>query len=147
MLNKAVDHVLTVSRILQPIIIPSMKLYNRNYSSYYSSMFWAYNHSGLKIMRALETLVSIIFIIIMFDLLWVPHFIKIGTNFSIVTKFARVYNLESRPSIPSTIFIISMFDLLLMPNVIKIGAHFTCGTTFRKFQIFGQGHQFQLIYP
>ena len=39
----------------------------------------------------------------MFDLLWVPNFIKIRTNVSVWIIFARIYNLECRPSIPSTI--------------------------------------------
>ena len=47
----------------------------------------------------------------MFDLLWVPSFIKIGVNFSAVIKFALIYNFGSRSSIPSFIFLISKFDL------------------------------------
>ena len=46
-------------------------------------------------------------------------FIKIGANFGVRTKFARIYNFGSRSSIPSTIFIISMLDLLQAPNFIK----------------------------
>ena len=45
---------------------------------------------------------SIIFIISMFHLLWVPNFIKIGANFSVGTKFVRIYNFGSRSSVPST---------------------------------------------
>ena len=47
----------------------------------------------------------------MFDLLWVPSFIKIEVNFSVVIKFALIYNFVSRSSIPSTIFLIGKFDL------------------------------------
>ena len=47
----------------------------------------------------------------MFDLLWVPSFIKIGVNFSAAIKFALIYNFGSRSSIPSFIFLISKFDL------------------------------------
>ena len=54
---------------------------------------------------------SIIFIISMFHLLWVPNFMKIAANFGTGTKFARIYNFGSRSSVPSTILIISMFDL------------------------------------
>ena len=37
----------------------------------------------------------------MFDLLWLTNFIKTGTNLSVGTKFARIYNLGPRPSIRS----------------------------------------------
>ena len=47
----------------------------------------------------------------MFDLMGGPNFIKIGANFSVVIKFALIYNFGSRSSIPSTIFLISKFDL------------------------------------
>ena len=62
---------------------------------------------------------SIIFIMTMFDLLWVRNFIKIGKNFSVGFKFAWIYNFGSRPSIPCIIFI-SMFNLFWVPNFIKI---------------------------
>ena len=39
-----------------------------------------------------------------------------------------------------------MFDLVKMSSFIKTEAHLSFGTKFRKFVIFGQGHQFQLIY-
>ena len=47
----------------------------------------------------------------MFDLLWMPSFIKIGENFSAVIKFALIYNFGSRSSIPVFIFLNSKFDL------------------------------------
>ena len=52
---------------------------------------WTYNHASA----------SIVFIISMCDLLWLTIFIKLGTDFSLGTKFAQIYNLASRPSIRS----------------------------------------------
>ena len=48
----------------------------------------------------------------MFDLYLAPHFIKTEINFSVVIKFALIYNIRSRQSIPSAIFSISKSDLL-----------------------------------
>ena len=71
---------------------------------------------------------------------------KIRAYLDFGTKFSRIYNFGSIASIPSTIFIISMFHFLSVPIFITIVAPFTFGTKFRKFIIFGQGHQFQLMY-
>ena len=80
----------------------------------------------------------------MFDLLWVPNFIKIRANFSLGTKFTRTKftcNFGLRSSVPSTIFIISMFDLHWVPNFIKIGAH--CNFETKSSQVF----EFWSRYP
>ena len=81
----------------------------------------------------------------MLNLLSIPNIIKIGTNFSVGTKFARIYNLGKRLSFQSTIFAISMFGLLQVPHFIQISAHFSFETKFCKFLIFGQGHWFHWL--
>ena len=71
---------------------------------------------------------------------------KIGAHLNFGTEFSRIYNFGLIASILSIVFIISMFHFLSVPLFIKIVAPFTFGTKFRKFVIFGQGHQFQLMY-
>ena len=71
-------------------------------------------------------------------MLWVPNFIKIGANFSVRKKFARIYNFGSRSSIPIIIFIISMFDLVWVPNFIKIRYTAILRPKLAKFLISGQ---------
>ena len=84
---------------------------------------------------------SIIFIISMFHLLWVPNFMKIAANFSAGTKFARIYNFGSRSSVPSTILI---FDLHLVPNFIKVGTHCNFETKSAQFPV--KIRNFQIYY-
>ena len=74
----------------------------------------------------------------MFDLLWVPNFMKIGAKFRIGTKFARIYNLGSRFLISSIVFIISMLDLFWVPNFIKIGHIAILRPNLPKFLILSQ---------
>ena len=69
--------------------------------------FWTNNHAS-----ALGYGECTIFIISMFHLLSVPNFRNIGANFSVGTKFARIYIFGSTSSVPSTIFITSMFENL-----------------------------------
>ena len=96
-------------------------------------------------MQARYTLKSTLFIISMFNLLWVPNFIKIRANFGVWTKFAQIYNFGLRSSVPSTIIIITMFNLESVPNSIKIGAYTILRPNLPKFLILIQDLQFSNI--
>ena len=82
----------------------------------------------------------------MFDLLWVPNFIKIGKKFSFGTKFRKFVILGQRSVIPINILIFSMFDLFWVSNFIKNGLIAILRPNLSKFLISGQDTQFQISY-
>ena len=98
------------------------------------SNFATCNHSEqiiiFSITPALSTLVCIRIIISMFELWWVPNFIKIGANFIVGTNFTQVFNLGQDPPFSSIIFKINQLDLLWMSNIIALGIYFIFETKF-----------------
>ena len=81
----------------------------------------------------------------MFDLLWVPNFIKVRVHNS-GTKFAQNCNFWSGSIIQSSIFIIRMSNLFLVQNFMKLEHISVLGQNLPKFVIFGQDLQFQVVY-
>ena len=88
---------------------------------------------------------SSVSIIGMFDLLWVPNFIKVRVHNS-GTKFAQNCNFWSGSIIQSSIFIIRMSNLFLVQNFMKLEHISVLGQNLPKSVIFGQDLQFQVVY-
>ena len=68
-----------------------------------------------------------IFLISMFNLFWVPNFIKIGL---IVTKSTQVFNFGWRYAISNIILMIKKLDQLWVTNFIELEIYFIFGTKF-----------------
>ena len=66
----------------------------------------------------------------MFDLLWVPNFIKIGHTAILRSNLPEVFNFRSRSTISNIIFMINKLDLLWLPNFIALGICFIFRTKF-----------------
>ena len=71
-----------------------------------------------------------IFIISMFDLIWVPNFIKIRNIAILRPNLPEVFNFGSRFAISNIIFMINKLYLLCVPTFIALERYFIFGTKF-----------------
>ena len=66
----------------------------------------------------------------MFNLFWVPNFIKIWHIAILIPNLPKFFNFGSRSAISSIIFMINELDLLWLPNFIALGIYFIFVTKF-----------------